>query len=151
MILPTKTYYIALFLTALAPELYASEQILSPIIKTKVIKKSPVIVRKNKHQQPDHFSVDITPPNSPEYLARAQVTHDQKNSCSIKVITRPQAAIMNILADQLRSKKIDTRHAPQISVELYNLNNDNNSELNKFMVNFFQSKLSPEALTESTL
>lgn len=150
MNLPIKTHGVVLFFLSVTSGIQASEHVLSPIIKTKVIKKSPVVVRKNKHQEAHHFSIEITPPNSPIYLARAQITHDQKDSCSIKVFTRPHATILNILADQLQSKKIDSSKSHRISVELYNLKNDKNSELNKFVVNFFKSKLSPAPCISSS-
>lgn len=143
-----KTFFLPFFLfVTISTSLYSSEKPneLSPIIKTKTLKKSPFMVRRNKHAQKNHLSVEITPPNSPEFLARAQVSHENnKNSYSIKITTRPSARIMNALADQIKSeKKINITQAPEISVELCNLSDDQNSDLNKLMVNFFKTRFLP--------
>ncbi|BDC35015.1 hypothetical protein Noda2021_09730 [Candidatus Dependentiae bacterium Noda2021] len=86
-----------------------------------------------------HFSVEITPPNSPESLARAYIKPHETNasSCSVKISARPNIHVIEELANQLKKNKHIKKLRPDsLSVEFQNLSNDadeSNTELSNIM------------------
>lgn len=100
-----------------------------------------------------HFSVEITPPNSPECLARAYIKPNAHNnlSCSLKITTRPNIHVINELEQQLNAHKTSKKLTlDSWSVEFQNLSNnpeENNSELNLIMKRLISQCFDAETAT----